>query len=281
MAVDFNDIASIYEGDSRIIFVRLTVQPSGNVTVNLPQPSNTDVKFHKSSLTFTPSNWDRSQTVVVSTAKDADELDDTATITLRASGGGYDGVAASTSLTVIDDGSNKLSLSPSPLSLDEGGTGYLRVALKARPFGKITVQLTKSGDLMLNRTSLTFTSYNWGAKSVTVTGGHDDDIADDIAQISLRASGAVQSPRAESVQVNVTDDDGVLILSSSELALDEGGSGTFTVRLGGRPSGTVTVSLTEPGDLTLVGKTLTFTTLNWDREQTVTVDGGTGRRRHS
>ena len=70
--------------------------------------------------------------------------------------------------------------------------------------------------------------------------------------------------------------------SASSVTVAEGGSATFTARLGAQPSGDVTVSVTRTGgsadvtvdtDANTAGNQsdLTFTTLNWNTAQTVTV----------
>ena len=62
-------------------------------------------------------------------------------------------------------------------------------------------------------------------------------------------------------------------LSTLELSVDEGGSNTYGVRLNTEPTGTVTVTPGASGstDVTVTPSTLTFTTANWDTQQTVTV----------
>lgn len=61
-------------------------------------------------------------------------------------------------------------------------------------------------------------------------------------------------------------------LSTTRLSLSEGDTGAYTVRLGSRPSGNVTVHLaSDRPAVTVSPATLTFTTRNWDRAQTVTV----------
>ena len=57
------------------------------------------------------------------------------------------------------------------------------------------------------------------------------------------------------------------------LTVPEGGSNWYTLVLGSRPTGDVTVGVTLPTgtDLTLDKTTLTFTSTNWDVAQTVTV----------
>ena len=63
-----------------------------------------------------------------------------------------------------------------------------------------------------------------------------------------------------------------VIVSKSSLTINEGSNGTYTVRLNTVPSGNVTVT---PGsnnaDVTVSPSTLTFTTVDWNTPQTVTI----------
>ncbi|MBF2755850.1 MAG: hypothetical protein ISN29_11430, partial [Gammaproteobacteria bacterium AqS3] len=132
-----------------------------------------------------------------------------------------------------------------------------------------------NSDVTLSPASLDFTTSNWStAQTVTVSAAHDDDGVDDSATISL-AGGRVT---AASVSVSVADDDEDvgLILSTDELALDEGDSKTFTVRLIAQPGYPQAVSLSAPSgsDLTVTPTELNFTTSNWSTAQTVTVSAG-------
>jgi glucose/arabinose dehydrogenase len=65
-----------------------------------------------------------------------------------------------------------------------------------------------------------------------------------------------------------------IILSTNTLTIDEGSSGTFTVRLATAPSSNVTVNVARSSgdsDVTASPATLTFTPSNWNMPQTVTV----------
>ena len=65
-----------------------------------------------------------------------------------------------------------------------------------------------------------------------------------------------------------------LVVSPLSLDVDEGGTATFTVRLWSRPTGDVTVQVSETdSDISLDSTSLTFTTDNWHTDQTVTVSG--------
>ena len=64
---------------------------------------------------------------------------------------------------------------------------------------------------------------------------------------------------------------GVLV-STTALAVDEGGSGIYTVELASQPTGDVTVTPSVTGNVDVtVSEALTFTPSNWDTAQTVTV----------
>ncbi len=73
------------------------------------------------------------------------------------------------------------------------------------------------------------------------------------------------------VTIQDNDTEGV-VLSASELTVEEGGTGTYTVKLGTLPSGSVTVTPTsDTKTVATVSGPLTFSTGNWSMEQTVTV----------
>jgi hypothetical protein len=76
--------------------------------------------------------------------------------------------------------------------------------------------------------------------------------------------------------VTATDNDVQdLVLSASTLTVNEGGSGTFTVRLAFQPSANVTVNVasTDTATASVTPATLTFTSATYATPQTVTVTG--------
>ena len=96
---------SVTEGKSETYRVRLSVEPTGPVTVTLSS-NNGDVTFSPASLTFNASGtnlWSDPQTVTVSASQDVDRSDETATIAHTASGGGYGSVSGTVSVAVLDD----------------------------------------------------------------------------------------------------------------------------------------------------------------------------------
>ena len=76
-----------------------------------------------------------------------------------------------------------------------------------------------------------------------------------------------------STLADVERPDGGLALSRTDLEIDEGESGTYTVALASQPASDVTVAISQrpPGRATVSPASLTFTADNWNTPQTVTI----------
>ena len=76
-----------------------------------------------------------------------------------------------------------------------------------------------------------------------------------------------------STLADVERPDGGLALSRTDLKIDEGQSGTYTVALASQPASDVTVEISQrpPGRATVSPASLTFTADNWNTPQTVTI----------
>ena len=267
----------VAEGDDAEYTVRLATQPSATVTVAVTGQADTDLSLDSTSLTFTTSTWNTAQTVTVSAAEDDDADDDTATLLHTASGGDYAGETAEVAVTVTDDESVGIVLSPPALGVAEGDDAEYTVRLATQPSATVTVAVTGQADtdLSLDSTSLTFTTSTWNtAQTVTVSAAEDDDADDDTATLLHTASGGDYAGETAEVAVTVTDDESVgIVLSPPALGVAEGDDAEYTVRLATQPSATVTVAVTGQADtdLTLDATSLTFTTATWNTAQTVTV----------
>ena len=270
---------SVDESGTTTYSVMLNTDPNGSVTVT-PSSGDTDVAtLNPASLTFTSSNWDTAQTITVSGEEDDDANDETVTVSHSVSG--YSGVttADDVSVTVTDNDTAGVSVSPTSLSVDESGTTTYTVVLDTEPSGSVTVTPSSddTGAATLSPSGLTFTSSNWNtAQTVTVSGEEDDDANNETVTVSHSVSGYDSVSTADDVSVTVTDDDtaGVSV-SPTSLSVNEGGTTTYTVVLTTEPSSSVTVTPSS-GDTdvaTLSPASLTFTSSNWDTAQTITVSG--------
>ena len=104
---------------------------------------------------------------------------------------------------------------------------------------------------------------------------NDIDAADKTLSVSGEASNALGITDPSEVTLTITDDDARgVTLSETDLDLDEGGEGTYTVVLDSEPTAPVTITpLRSSGDSDVsVSGTLTFTASNWNTAQTVTVN---------
>ena len=298
---------TVDEGSSGTYTVVLDSEPTSGVTVAVVDPTdfrlvdptaNTDVTAEPASLKFTTSNWDTAQTVTVSAAEDSDTVQDTSTVTHTVAHtaplpspntppyvtgeyvtGDYATITApDVAVTVTDNDTPGVTVTPASLTVDEGGTDTYTVVLDTVPSGDVTVAISSDNtDVTLSSSSLTFTTTDWEtAQTVTVTAGDDDDAADDTATLTHDPSGAdYASVDSATLAVTVTDDDtrGVTV-SPTSLPVDEGGSGTYTVKLDTQPTAAVTVTINDPtdnADVSASPASLTFSTSNWAAAQTVTV----------
>ncbi|MDE2956399.1 MAG: hypothetical protein OXU68_05265, partial [Bacteroidota bacterium] len=274
---------AVSEGGSSTHRVKLSTQPSGDVTVDITGHVGTDLTLDMESLTFTTVNYNTAQTVTVTAGQDDDAAFDTATLLHTASGGGYAGLTASLPVTTIDDETAEITISESTLGVSEGSSKTYTVKLATPPTVPVTVAITGQAgtDLMLDKTSLTFNpsgSDLWStAQTVTVTAGQDDDAADDLVTLVHTASGGEYSEITASLPVTVDDDETArIVLSASTLRVDEGSNNTYTVKLATQPTADVTVRISGHSgtDLSLDVESLIFTTANYNTAQTVMVSAG-------
>ena len=271
---------TVNEGGTNTYTVVLDTQPTATVTVTIVDPTdNADVTANPASLRFSTSNWATAQTVTVSADEDDDPTQDTATVTHTVAGGDYASFAASSvAVTVTDNDTPGVTVTPMSLTVGEGGTGRYTVRLNTLPTGNVLVAISSNNtDVTVPSSTLTFTTTTWSTEqTVTVTAGQDPDAANDMATLTHNPSGAdYDSVSNASLTVTVTDNDtrGVTV-SRTSLTISEGGSGMYTVKLNTQPSGDVTVTVNDPtdnSDVTAGPASLTFSTSDWNTEQTVTV----------
>ena len=119
---------------------------------------------------------------------------------------------------------------------------------------------------------------------MTAAAADDTDALDGAATFTHTASGdAYYSGVSADLSVTEADDDRVITLSTSSLSVPEAGTATYTVKLKGKPSASVKVTLTKDsgadGDLTWDTDsgtngnqdTLIFTATDWSTTQEVKV----------
>ena len=95
---------------------------------------------------------------------------------------------------------------------------------------------------------------------------------------SIRGSSMAWAPDNFAYQIEVRGQTlgppPVVTIDPVSLTIDEGGSDSYTVVLGTRPTADVTIDITAGGDVTTNPTSLTFADTNWDTPQPVTVTAG-------
>ncbi len=262
---------SVNEGGTATFAVTLGEAPAGTLVVSVASADTGAATVTPATLSFTAGNFSTPQTVTVSGVQDADAANESVALTLSATG-----LADRTvSVTVQDDDVPTIVPSATTVALNEGGTGTFTVRLSTQPAADTTVAITSAdtGAATVAPATLTFTTANFATpQTVTITGVQDADLANESVALTLSAGGLANV----TVTANVTDDETqVLVLTTTTLAINEGATGTFGVRLAANPNGTVTVNLasSDTGAATVAPATLTFTAANFGTDQTVTVTG--------
>ena len=267
---------TVGEGGSEKYTVALATEPSATVTVAISGHADTDVGLDATSLEFTTSTWNEAQTVTVSAGQDDDGSNESVTLAHAASGGNYGSVSKDVVVTVTDDDDRALVVTPSAVTVGEGGSAKYTVALATEPSATVTVAISGHADtdVSLDKTSLEFTTSTWSeAQTVTVSAGQDDDGTDEEVTLAHAASGGDYGSVSKDVVVTVSDDDRALVVTPSAVTVGEGGSEKYTVALATEPSATVTVTISGHADtdVGLDATSLEFTTSTWNEAQTVTV----------
>ncbi|MCU4164289.1 Ig-like domain-containing protein [Carboxylicivirga caseinilyticus] len=274
----------ITEGTQVAFTVWLAAQPIDPVTINLSSNNTAAATTTPNSLTFTASNWNTAQTVTITALNDNNLTDESATITATVS----DGSDASfinldnkeISITVTDNDIADYTVSPSPLSLTEGGTGSFSVVLSAQPTNDVVINLSNDNTAAasFDLTPLTFKTENWStAQQIVVTGLEDDDAVDETAIVTLSIDGSSDPDfiiSDKTLTINVSDNESAnFVLSASEINITEGNSANFTVVLTAAPTNSVTIDLGSNNTeaLSLSNNQIVFDNSNWNQAQTISI----------
>ncbi|MCK6624335.1 MAG: choice-of-anchor D domain-containing protein [Anaerolineae bacterium] len=195
------------------------------------------------------------------------------------------GTQYTATLEIVDNDSAGITVSPTSLTVSEpNNSAIFNIRLTSEPTATVTINLS-SDDLTecVVPASASLTSLNWQT-GVTITVTAVDDLIFDGPQNCIIHS-TVSSSDANyngqtvvevSVSVNDNDIPGITVASSTGLTTTEaGGTAAFGMVLNTEPTAPVTVTLAS-ADLTegIANPTsLTFTPLNWNSPQTVTITG--------
>ena len=274
------DAATVEEGAT----IAFTLTRIGDLTVSLTVP--VDITEHGAFLADGASTEATfaadaaTTTLLVATDDDVrDESDGTVTATITDGATHRAGESASATVSVTDNDVRGVTVTPTAIALDEGGSSSYTVVLDTESTADVTVaiQVPDNADVTVAPLALTFTADNWNTPQVVaVTATQDDDAVSDepVTLTHTVTGGDYENAMVAAVEVSITEDDtaGVTI-SVAELEVPEGDTGSYTVVLDTEPTADVTVEIQVPEDAEIAVEplTLTFTADNWDSPQTALV----------
>jgi alpha-tubulin suppressor-like RCC1 family protein len=292
-------------GSSALLSVRLASEPTANVTVAVTGLNTAEGTLSASSLIFTATNWSSNQNIIVTGVDDQiDDGDVSYVLTLTSSSVDtlYSGKVGTVTIINTDDDTAGIELldatGATPLSstlttTELGGTAQFSMRLKSQPAvsATVTIPLTSSNiaEGTVSPSSLTFTSVNWNdatAHVVTITGVSDLQDDGDVTYSIITGAATSVDPlyntlNAADVTIINTDNTAInragFTLSATTLTVSEATgsshSATFTVRLNSQPANNVTIFLasSDTTEGTVSPSVLTFTSSNWNIDQTATV----------
>ena len=164
------------------------------------------------------------------------------------------GTTDETTISINDDDGVGVRVTPTTLTIGEGGDEEYTVVLNSQPTASVTVTISSSGssDVSANKQTLTFTDSTWDDRqTVTVSAAHDTDAVDDDATITHSVTSTdtdYNGISAGSVGVTVTDDDDIPVTVSFDQAAYSVGEDervTVTVTLSEDPERRVVIPITK------------------------------------
>ena len=278
---------TVDEGSSVTVTVRLNKDPERTVEIQIEKAHEGgatpgDYSGVPGSLTFNAGDTEKTITF---TATDDTADDDGESVVLRfrnlpdrVSAPG----TATATVAIIDNDDPQVTVSfdQTTYTVSEGSAMTVTVRLSADPERTVEIQIEKT-----DQGGVTTDDYSGVPSSVTFNAGEtaktfiftatDDDIDDDNEKVVL-SFGTLKDDRVtkgSSATVTIVDDDtrGVTVQPTT-LNVLEGENKTYTVVLTSEPTANVTVTVGGASeDVSVDGSPRTFTSINWNQTQAVTV----------
>ena len=300
VTVNFEQTAyEVAEGAEVPVTVTLSADPERSVTIPLTATgqvpatgqgaaTSDDYAIDPASLALTFASGETRKSLTFSaTDDDLDDDDESVRLVIGSVPGLTLGDDSEATVAIMDDPDDvpavTVSFASSSYTVGEDSTVEVTLTLSVDPERRVAIPIEWSNegnasdaDYERPPSSVTFESGDT-SKSITFS-PVDDEIDDDGERVRL-ALGAplpnlVTSVGAAAATVSITDNDarGVTV-TPTELRIDEGSTGPYTVVLNTEPTADVTVVIKPPTntDITVDETSLTFMPGNWGRVQSVNV----------
>ena len=284
-------------GGTSTFTVKLNSQPEADVTISVSSNNTDEGTVNPSSLGFSSSNWNTSQTVTVTGVDDSSDpvVDGNTSYKINlgntvSSSTHYNDLKSGTlELSNTDSESPGVTLSSSSLTTSENGTNAtFTVKLDQKTTSDVTINLQSDdpGEGTPSPSALTFTTSNYSSAQTITVQAVDDAFFDDnqsytIALKTISGTGtAYDGFDPADVSVTNTDNESAndvgIEPSTSSISVSETGSNaSFTLKLKSEPTANVVLSISSSNTAEGVvsPSSLLFSRNNWNTSQAVTVTG--------
>ena len=284
-------------GGTSTFTVKLNSQPEADVTISVSSSNTDEGTVNPSSLGFSSSNWNTSQTVTVTGVDDSSDpvVDGNTSYKINlgntvSSSTHYNDLKSGTfELSNTDSESPGVTLSSSSLTTSENGTNAtFTVKLDQKTTSDVTINLQSDdpGEGTPSPSALTFTTSNYSSAQTITIQAVDDALFDDnqsytIALKTISGTGtAYDGFDPADVSVTNTDNEsandvGIVPNTSSISVSETGTTDSFTLKLKSEPTANVILSInsSNTAEGTVSPSSLLFSRNNWNTSQAVTVTG--------
>ena len=284
------EFVKVTEGATATYTVKLTEQPSSEVTLAFEGDSSLDVTVSPNPITFTTSDWSTARTVTVAIGTDIDPLGFQTEIRHEVT---IDGKSvAGTPVTVVvkdKDTEPRVSVAIADLiehivddavvEVAEGNELIYQATLTEQPSSTVVVSLDSdnSGAVNVTPSTLTFTPLNWStAQDVRLVSNVDADTENEFIRIRHKRSIGGQDYIVGTIFMRILDGaQPQPSLGPTPISLNEGQTTTYSLSLAAAPVADVKLEIfTNDSRKAIVWpREFNFTPLNWATGQTVTVTG--------
>ena len=219
---------TIVEGGTKTYTVKLAAAPTQDVSIAVTAAttgSNTDSNItikdtddaqtgdQTTSIVFTSSTWNTARTVTLAAGEDNDILNGIRDIihTATSADPNYSGSTITLTASEIENDAG-ISVTPTSLTVTEGGSSTYTVRLTVLPTSTVNVALTATGDgdITFNPTSLSFTGSGFDyiiGKTVTVSAAADTDSTHGSKTITHTITSLDSNYNGLSVSLTATESD--------------------------------------------------------------------------
>ncbi|GIS21666.1 MAG: hypothetical protein CM15mP122_1720 [Bacteroidota bacterium] len=271
----------------------LTAQPVNDVFVDIINNDSTEKTLSDTSLTFTNSNWNVSQTIIINSVDDfLIDGDQNTSITARINAASDPAFLSlppeDRQVLTIDDDLGDFTISDVSGNLKEEALGDLvtfTVSLTAIPSSDVIIDFSgnDSTEATIVNPTVTFNSTNWNIPQTINLQVVDDFIFDEnqtstiTGSVSSSSDASFTGAADKSVDVITEDNEVVDIIVNvlDNLTSESGDTGSFEINLTTEPLSDVFIELTSTNELEGVLSTsvISFNATNWNIPQVVTVTG--------